>query len=294
MWTRVGIGALNAIEYVLQDAAFAGNEALKTYATRSHSRVHGWLTREAIALTLATFAMQHDFSLNGSVAEIGVHHGRLLILLGLARARADPLLAIDLFGQQEENTSRSGRGSLARFQENLGLHAQGSGDDCIILEANSMKLNSEDLLNAVNRQKFRLFSVDGGHTAECAQHDMTIAFGSLTDGGVVVLDDYFNYQWPGVSEGVMRFALANEDNVIPFAIGGNKVLFTTSREWHSRYLAAIRERLGIFRSKKSRFLGVEVFVLEEILQRHKKAKGGILRRTGRSIRSRLRTPRSAR
>jgi hypothetical protein len=283
----------DAVRHVLQDAVFAGNASLKTYAMRSNSQVQGWLTREAIALTLATFSIQHDLGLNGSVAEIGIHHGRLLILMGLARDRNDPLLAIDLFGRQEENTSASGRGVLARFQENLGLHAKACSD-CIVLEANSLNLSSADLLNAVKQQRFRMFSVDGGHTAEIAQHDMTIAFGSLMDGGVVVLDDYFNHQWPAVSEGAMRFAMANEGNVFPFAIGGNKVLFTTSREWHSRYLAAIRQRLGIFRSKVSTFLGVEVFVLTNFLQPRKQEEGGIIRKTARSIRSRQRRARPAR
>ena len=44
----------------------------------------------------------------------------------------------------------------------------------------------------------RLFSVDGGHTAELARHDMLTADGAIGEQGIIILDDFFNEAWPGV------------------------------------------------------------------------------------------------
>jgi hypothetical protein len=42
--------------------------------------------------------------------------------------------------------------------------------------------------------------------------------------GVIILDDYFNEMWPGVSEGVHRY-FRELHGVLPFATGANKMLF---------------------------------------------------------------------
>ena len=53
----------------------------------------------------------------------------------------------------------------------------------------------------------RFVSVDGGHTAEITAHDLAVADASLAEGGIIVLDDAFNEQWPGVADGVQRYFL---------------------------------------------------------------------------------------
>lgn len=83
--------------------------------------------------------------------------------------------------------------------------------------------------------KIRLFSVDGGHTSHITQCDLETVSNSLVDGGVIILDDYFNAAWPGVSEGTNRFfILGNKTGIIPFAIGGNKVFFTTNENYATK------------------------------------------------------------
>jgi hypothetical protein len=44
-------------------------------------------------------------------------------------------------------------------------------------------------------------------------------------GGLIALDDCFNPNFPGVSEGTVRFMLGNRGKLRPVAIGYNKVLF---------------------------------------------------------------------
>src|SRR5262249_15960759 len=71
---------------------------------------------------------------------------------------------------------------------------------------------------------YRLISIDGGHTAEVTAHDLATAVEALAPGGVIILDDYFNEMWPGVSEGVNRY-FREPRGVLPFATGANKTLF---------------------------------------------------------------------
>ena len=51
----------------------------------------------------------------------------------------------------------------------------------------------------------RFFSIDGGHLSHIVKHDLETAALSITDGGVIILDDYFNPEFPGVSEGTNRY-----------------------------------------------------------------------------------------
>ena len=83
----------------------------------------------------------------------------------------------------------------------------------------------------------RLFSVDGGHTEQTVFSDMRLAEATLAEGGVVIADDVFNPQWPGVCVGTLRY-LDRGGALVPFMIGFNKVLFARSR-YCSEYRNAI-------------------------------------------------------
>ena len=50
---------------------------------------------------------------------------------------------------------------------------------------------------------------------------------ALAPGGVIILDDYFNEMWPGVSEGVDR-DFREPRGILPFATGANKTFFCAS------------------------------------------------------------------
>ena len=162
---------------------------------------------------------------DGGMAEIGVHHGRLFIGMHLLRRVPERSLAIDLFAEQERNVDGSGLGNEAIFLRNLRRHA-GSQADVIVKSGDSTTLDGPEVV-ALLGGPVRIFSVDGGHTAKIVEHDMVTAQDALSKGGVVVADDFFNEQWPGVCEGTLRF-LGKNPEIFPFAVGFNKVFFTTA------------------------------------------------------------------
>ena len=206
---------------------------LAKYAVAGHRRVEGWLGQGAVDVICEFARIQEEHEIQGPVCEIGVHQGRLFILLHLLTRPAERSLAIDLFERQDENVDESGCGARQALLNNLGLHG-GDLSRIELLAENSLRLDAERIVTLCNG-KPRLFSVDGGHTAEITRNDLRLARDSICEGGVVILDDYFNSQWPGVSEGTCRFMSAERGTLVPVAITSNKFFFSNSEQAASVY-----------------------------------------------------------
>jgi hypothetical protein len=202
----------------------ASNEArVRRYLKHGHKFVEGWMLPAAAQMVTALSAVQEAQCISGNVAEIGVHHGKLFILLYLLARGDERAVAVDLFADQKRNINYSGAGDLDRFRANLARHAGSDMRRLIISEGDSNSLDSAALKRLAGGT-YRLISIDGGHTAETTAHDLAIAADALAPRGVIVLDDYFNEMWPGVSEGVHRY-FREPRGILPFAIGTNKVFF---------------------------------------------------------------------
>lgn len=194
---------------------------VERYIRRGKFYVEGWLRSEAATTIAALSERQRALGVAGGVAEIGVHHGKLFILLYLLGRAPEKAVAIDLFEDQHLNIDLSGGGDLAKFRHNLDRHADATR--LVLHQGNSMDLTAAELVRLADGP-LRFVSVDGGHTAEITAHDLAVAEGALAEGGIIVLDDAFNEQWPGVADGVHGF-FARSRNLVPFAIGANKTYF---------------------------------------------------------------------
>ena len=211
--------------------------ALRAYVHGGHKTVQGWLDPTAIeAITLLSWT-QAKLGVSGGVSEIGIHHGRLFILLHLLRRGDESSAAYDLFEMQDANVDASGLGDKATFLDNLRRH----GDDTertVVKSRNSLDMTAAEV--RADAGAVRLFSVDGGHTADITASDLALAEGSLCPGGIVILDDYFNESWPGVSEGAARYLSSGASKLVPVAIGGNKFMLTNSAGLAAKYREALR------------------------------------------------------
>jgi len=153
------------------------------------------------------------------VGEIGVFYGQYFIYLSLLRAPGERALAIDIFGNLNVKD---------RFLSNLRKFS--ADNDTEVFHRDSTDLTPEDLITAI-RGRIRLLSIDGAHSCEGVLHDLRLARDVLADGGVILLDDYFHEEWPGVSEATNRFFLSGEHgDLVPFAIGANKLTLCHKRD----------------------------------------------------------------
>jgi Methyltransferase domain len=228
-----------------------GPSKLHRYLTHGQKRVEGWLPPNAAKMCVAIGAAQQAMGIRGHVAEIGVHHGRLFILLYLMRQAGERGLAVDLFGDQARNPEQSGAGDLAVFLSNLRRHAD--TESLVVHESDSTELDGATVMRLVGGP-CRLISIDGGHTLEITAHDLATAQAALAPGGVIILDDVFNEMWPGVAEGLCRFFSSPRD-IVPFATGANKTFFCAPT-FAPRYVDALRP-LAVKTAERD-FLGARV------------------------------------
>jgi hypothetical protein len=212
---------------------------VENYIKKGHRNVEGWLEPAAVEVIPVLLHRQRQLGVTGPACEIGVHHGRLLILLHLLTTGRT--VGYDLFEDQDSNVDRSGKGDRDRALENFTRH--GDVSRVSLLQQNSMELTAERVI-ADCADRPAVFSVDGGHTAEITENDLRIAASSIRPGGLVVLDDCFNEAWPAVAEGalpVFRSGLLR-----PVVIAGNKTIATNDAAAAERYSAAFNLHKGYF------------------------------------------------
>jgi hypothetical protein len=220
-------------------------------------RVDGYTESPVFDMLEVLDAAQRSDGVSGSVVEIGVHHGRLMIGMHLLQREGEKSVAIDLFDDQERNVDQSGLGDLGKFQQNL---AKWSQRPVVIHQGDSTQIKPGDVPEMTGA---RLFSVDGGHTADIVRSDMTLAEKVICPGGIVIADDVFNQQWPDVCVGTLDY-LRGDGGLVPFGIGYNKTLFAHP-DYAARYRSALvagfeHSRLTAAFPEKS-FEGHEVVIL---------------------------------
>jgi len=210
--------------------------ALQSYVQRGHKAVDGWLDPAAIDIIATISRQQAAIGISGGIVEIGIHHGRLFILLHLLRQAGERSAAYDLFELQDENVDGSGLGDKSIFLGNLQTHGCDLAS-IVVKTRNSLAMTADEV--RADAGPVRMFSVDGGHTADITASDLALAEASLCPGGIVILDDYFNPEWPGVSEGAARYLGSRSSTLVPVAIGGNKFIFSNGTELAAQYRQAL-------------------------------------------------------
>lgn len=251
------------------------------YVGRDMADVDGWLYKPDARLIAELGLLQAQRGIGGAVGEIGVHHGKLLILLCLLRQPDEPAFCVDVFDRQDLNTDLSGHGDEAMLRENLRRNL-GSLDDVQIFRGASQDLGPDEITDAVG--EVRLLSIDGGHEAQTVAHDMRLADSVLSPRGVAVVDDLFNPRWPGVSDGTREALRKPAVDLVPFALGINKAFFAR-RDHAGDYAQALRGCLpGLF-LKDAQLMGYPVAIFWPTPGRARVKAQAALRAARRKLRS---------
>lgn len=252
------------------------SDQLQRYLRRGNKRVEGWLYQVDAQLVRAVGDIQTKNNFSGSMGEIGVWKGRLFILLYLLLHEHEKAFGIDIFDQNQLSKDRPNpkpdhalRQILQEFLDNVKTHA-GSSDDIHTIRGSSDNVRAEDILSTVGA--VRLFSIDGGHTKELVLNDLELAASTLCEHGVVIFDDCFKPEWPGVVNGLHEFLLRETVDLVPFAISLNKVFLCKSSAV-GMYRDSLKEMDPGYYNKETVFFGSTVGFYSNRWEHRVKKKG---------------------
>lgn len=118
--------------------------------------------------------LQHASGLYGTLAELGVHHGRFTGFLFITARQTEKLVVGDLFEQQDKNVDKSGLGDRRRFLEGLSTYGLSESHLHRIFTGSTDELPF-DWSSRDDFEPFRLISVDASHTYVSANQMVTIS-----------------------------------------------------------------------------------------------------------------------
>ena len=223
--------------------------ALQDYLERGIGSVEGWLWPTTASMIAEFLVQQVSASVRGDVCEIGVHHGRLFLILANAMAVGERAVAVDVFEAQDKNLDASGAGDRSILERHIALYAPGAR--CEIIQESSLDLERTGFCSS----RFRFMSIDGGHMASIVVNDLRLAERTLLPAGIVALDDVLNHAWPGVVTGLSRY-LTEGGTLVPFAIIPNKLLLAGDQAAALRGRTFLRRHFPLAASKPDvEFLG---------------------------------------
>lgn len=203
------------------------------------NNIEGWVGNQIGDMVRFADALQDTLQIHGDVAEIGIHHGKLFFILSAAMREDEKCYAVDVFDNQILNIDNSGIGNLNQFLSHVENYFPDIKKSLNVINADSISLSSDTGKASLKTSGIRIFSIDGGHTSQHVINDMSIAQDLLVSGGVILLDDYYNPHWTGVSEGFYKFMSHYNKRFAPFMLFQNKLFITTYSE-HGIFLDQVR------------------------------------------------------
>ena len=206
------------------------NTHIQRYLEEGYDKTQGWPT---IAFPqMVDWLDSLPLNRRGGVMEIGVHGGTTLMLLNHTVSKGESV-AIDVFDNQGYNVSYSGgfRESIVKkhtseplthlelFKRHLERFDRHRGANVRIISGDSLLLEPHEVHRG---NKFKYISIDGGHDPIHVINDLKLSEKSVTPEGVVILDDWMNVHFLGVTEGAIRYMMGG-GNLVPFASSFHKL-----------------------------------------------------------------------
>lgn len=210
------------------------------YLRRDFFQVDGYTSYFDAQLFEFLLRAQSDAGISGSMAEIGVHHGRSFFILAKARRDSEKALAIDVFEDDAIYHDPRGLGRGVRFRQNCARFNVTLEPDEIFAGL-STGIRAAEIRRRVGPVRF--FSVDGGHRYDDVLYDLRLAGRTLAPGGIIVADDFMNPQWPEVSLAVVEWLREHRDTVTPFLSSPSK-LYICGRSDKSFYQEQLKRFLA--------------------------------------------------
>jgi methyltransferase family protein len=174
------------------------------------SDVEGWLPSITARAFHACLAAQEQHNVVGSIAEIGVYHGKTFIGLALSARTDERVVAVDVFEFGDKNFRPDFDANVRRYVPDA-LHQR-----LVVAPTSSGKIYHPEWRTLLDRPA-RLVHIDGAHLRKYVLYDFSLAASYLAHGGLVVFDDFCSEYFPGVTTAIIDGLRANP-HVRPIAV----------------------------------------------------------------------------
>jgi hypothetical protein len=181
------------------------NFKLEEYKQLSQN-VDGFFDGESAALWDALLALQAEQYVFGDMLEIGVYKGRSALLSAMHLREDEASLLID----------------GTPFMDEARLHLTPLlGNRAKYIERMSQDVRLSDLYE-LSAKRCRWIHIDGEHTGSAVARDLSLCEPLLHDGGLLILDDFFNPMYPQLTEAAFSFLSTNSFKLKLVMVAWNK------------------------------------------------------------------------
>ena len=172
-------------------------------------RAEGYFSDQSAAIFDIFLLGQQQLNMRGDMLEIGVYKGRSATMSAMHLRPDEKFYLVDCSDHLDD-----AKKNLDPILQGRGIyHKQRS---CVMtVDSIGMKMRSS-----------RWVHIDGGHTGNDVVTDIELCEKTLSDAGVMVLDDFFNPMYPQLTEAVYAYLSANRFKLTMFLIGYNKAYLT--------------------------------------------------------------------
>ncbi len=198
------------------------------YMQQDFERIEGWLTRHAAAVFDALLTAQGENGQCGDILEIGAFKGKSAALLGRHIGKGEQFFVVDSDVWPSFDEMRS--------------NVQRVCNKPVFLNMPSSMLGSLVAKGELFRT-CRFVHIDGDHSYEETYNDLKNAAQIIDDNGIVVVDDFFNFQHVHVSEAVFAYLAESSRSLVMFLAGYNKAFLCRPKAFQ-RYHDFVRLCLG--------------------------------------------------
>lgn len=215
-----------------------GHAAVQAYLDGGYDSVVGMSSRFAAAICARLLRLQTEEGVSGPIAEIGCFEGRFFIALAHALEPGEVALGVDIFSWPNPEVKD-------RFEANCLKHGIGP-ERRVTVKGDSGAMTPEGLMAHAGGERFRLVHVDGEHSRTALAKDLKLATQTLSEGGLIVLDDMLHPGYPTLMVAVQAYLEAHPE-IVPLCIidretivGATKFVLC-QRSWFERYQTRMLE-----------------------------------------------------
>ncbi|MFN3867588.1 MAG: class I SAM-dependent methyltransferase [Hyphomicrobiaceae bacterium] len=201
----------------------------------------------AISLTMQ-LQIQEALGVKGDFLEAGVQHGGTAFLALTAGRAGEKHVLIDM--------ERSKRFTAGVDKMPEAVRREVDFREC---------MTSSPTLVDIEKRRFRWIHIDAGHLYDEVAYDIGRYAPLLSADGIIVLDDFFQWRWPEVTEAIQEYFTSRRNEFAPLVMGFNKISFCrvgmheTYRKEVEKRAVAYYDDVGNFLLFRKKYLGAKCF-----------------------------------